>query len=87
MALTDQALKFAGPKPGQYKLFDTNGLFVIVKPSGSRLWRLRYRYAGKEQEISLGRYPEVTLKDARDRCFEARRRLGEGIDPAALVKK
>lgn len=65
MVLTDTTIKNAKPKPTQYKLHDEKGLFVIVWPTGGRLWRLKYRYQGKEQQLSLGTYPEVSQKDAR----------------------
>jgi len=57
MALTDSAIKNAKPKAGQYKLHDEKGLFAIVRPTGGKLWRFKYRYQGKEQQLSLGTYP------------------------------
>jgi integrase len=87
MNLSDQSIKNAVAKSTQYKLFDGNGLFVIVRPTGNKLWRFKYRFANKEQQLSLGRYPEVSLKDARDRSFEARQQIAEGYDPATLVRK
>lgn len=86
MALTDTVLRSAKPKSDQYKLHDTGGLFVIVKPSGSKLWRLKYRFLGKEQQLSLGRYPEVSLKDARERRDRARALLSQGKNPSTEKK-
>lgn len=87
MALTDTTIKNAKPKPTQYKLYDEKGLFVIVRPTGGRLWRLKYRYQGKEQQLSLGTYPEVSLKEARQRRDEAREMLAGGKDPSAEKKR
>jgi integrase len=87
MALTDSAIKNAKPKATQYKLHDDKGLFVIVRPTGGKLWRFKYRYQGKEQQLSLGIYPEVSLKDARQRRDEARQMLAEGKDPGAEKKR
>jgi len=80
--LTEGVLRATAPREKPYKLFDTGGLFVIVNPNGSRWWRLRYRYGGKERGISLGVYPVVSLKLARQRRDEARARLADGIDPS-----
>jgi integrase len=77
--------KIDAAKPGEkpYKLPDGRGLFLLVSPSGGRLWRFRYRHAGRESMVGLGAYPEVTLKDARDRADEARRQVARGVSPAA----
>lgn len=82
MALSDTAIRSAkhGAKP--IKLFDANGLFLLVQPSGGKLWRLKYRFGGCEKKLSLGKYPEVSLKEARRRRDEARERLADGFDPA-----
>ena len=87
MTLTDTAIKSAKPKPAQYKLHDDKGLFAIVRPSGGKLWRFKYRFQGKEQQLSLGTYPEITLKAAREGRDAARRLLAEGIDPSAEKKR
>ena len=65
MALSDTAIRAAkhGPKP--IKLADERGLFLLVQPSGGKLWRLKYKFQGKEKKLSLGRYPDVSLKEAR----------------------
>lgn len=84
MGLYDKDCKTAKPRHKPYKLSDGQGLYLEVTPNGSKLWRLRYRYLGKEKSISLGRYPLVTLADARDKCFEARKLLDKDIDPSAV---
>lgn len=68
------------------RLFDGRGLYVEIAPSGGRWWRFKYRFAGKEKRISLGVYPEVGIKDARERCEEVRKQLAAGIDPSAKRK-
>lgn len=72
MALTDIAIRTAkhGAKP--IKLFDERGLFLLLQPNGGKLWRLKYRIMGKEQKLSLGIYPDVSLKEARRRRDESR---------------
>lgn len=82
MPLTDIECKKAKPRATTYKLFDGGGLYLEVTPKGGKWWRLKYRFAGKENRISLGVFPEVGLKAARTRCMEQRRLLGEGIDPS-----
>jgi hypothetical protein len=79
MALTDTAIKQAkhGPKPT--KLYDDRGLFLLLQPSGGKLWRLKYRVAGKEKKLSLGQYPDVSLKEARRKRDEARAELASGL--------
>ena len=64
MPLTDTAIKKAKPKEKQYKLFDKRGLFMIVSPKGGKWWRFKYRFNGKENQVSLGVYPDIRLKDA-----------------------
>jgi len=86
MALTDSAVRSAKPAAKAYKLFDERGLFVLVQPTGGKLWRWKYRYLGKEQLLSLGQYPDVSLKDAREHREEARKLLAAGTSPA-LAKK
>lgn len=84
MALTDLAVRSAKPKEKPYKLADEKGLYLLVNPAGSKLWRLKYRFDGKEKLIALGAYSEFSLREARDRRDEARKHLANGIDPGAL---
>lgn len=85
MPLTDSAIKNAKPrddgKPA--KLTDAQGLTLWVMPNGSKYWRLKYRFLGKEKLLALGVYPEVSLKEARLKRDEARRLLVDGVDPSA----
>lgn len=86
--LTATAVKNAKPDEKPYKLSDGNSLFLIVnpasvkKPEGSKLWRFNYRYNGKQKQLALGVYPEISLLQARKLCTEARELLAEGIDPS-----
>lgn len=84
--LTDSAIKVAKPKEKPYKLADGQGLYLEVMPNGSKLWRLKYSYAGKEKRLAFGAYPTVPLQLARRRRDEARQQLAEGIDPGELKK-
>jgi integrase len=86
--LTETEIKNAKPREKPYKLFDGkgHGLFLLVKPSGAKGWRFKYRFYGKERLISLGEYTDVPLKRAREKCDEARRLLADGIDPSEQRK-
>ncbi len=81
MPLNDVAIRAAKPGPKPVKLSDERGLFLLVQPSGGKLWRLKYRIAGKEKKLSLGRYPDVALKEARERSAEACKLIAAGVDP------
>ena len=87
MALTDTTIRTAKPKAAQYKLYDEKGLFAIVRPTGGKLWRYKYRYQGKEKQFTIGTYPDVGLKEARQRRDEARQMLAAGKDPSAEKKR
>lgn len=71
MPLTDVAIRNAKPKEKPYKLGDTLGLFLLVQPSGGKLWRLKYRFEGREKKLAIGTYPQLGLADARKRRDEA----------------
>ena len=83
MKLNDRKIKALKPidKPKRYS--DGLGLFIEVKPTGSKLWRMAYRFEGKQKLLSFGKYPIITLARARELCIEAKRELSEGIDPRA----
>lgn len=83
MALSDTAIRAAKPGPKPIKLADEKGLFLLLQPSGGKLWRLKYRFEGKEKKLSLGRYPDVTLKEARRRRDQAREKIALRSDPGA----
>lgn len=80
--LTDKAVMNAKPD-GKLKLFDGEGLFLLVKPDGSKYWRLKFRFGGKEKLLALGVYPQLTLAGARIEAGKARKLLANGIDPTA----
>jgi len=82
MALSDIAIRNAKPRPKPYKLSDAFGLFLLVQPSGGKLWRLKYRIDGREKKLGFGTYPDVSLSDARKRRDEARELLATGKDPS-----
>ena len=82
MALTDFAIRNAKGREKPYKMGDTLGLFLLVQPTGGRLWRLKYRVDGKEKKLGLGTYPEVSLSDARKRRDDARELVAAGKDPS-----
>ena len=81
MALTDVAIKNAKRRDKPYKMGDTLGLFLLVQPTGGKLWRLKYRVDGKEKKLGLGTYPEVSLSDARKRRDDARELVAAGVRP------
>ncbi len=84
--LSDTKVRTAKPRESEYKLFDGGGLFLLVTPSGGRLWRMKYRFDSKEKMLSFSSYPEISLADARLKKDEARRQVANGIDPGAVHK-
>jgi len=86
MPLTDITAKSAKPKEKLYKLSDEKGLFLSVRPNGGKYWQMKYRFDGKEKTLSFGVYPEVSLKEARDKRDNARKQIKDGIDPSAEKK-
>ncbi len=86
LPLTDLQVSKAKPQGKQVTLFDGGGLFLLVTPTGGKLWRFKYRYQGKEKLISLGTYPEISLSDARQRREEARKLVANGVDPGEVKK-
>jgi len=84
--LTDLKCKQAKPGPKTQRLFDGAGLYLELAPSGGKWWRFKYRHGDKEKRISLGVYPEVTLKEARERRDDARKQVASGADPSTLKK-
>jgi integrase len=81
--LTNAVISGSKPREKPFKLADGGGLYLLVTPAGNRWWRLRFRVRGKEQMLSLGIFPDVSLKEARERRDQARRDLAKGIDPSA----
>lgn len=87
MKLTAKACEAAKPRNKAYKLFDGGGLYLEVKPPNSKLWRLKYRYLGKEKKLCIGEYPVITLADARKHRDEAKKLLANGHDPSAVKQE
>lgn len=81
MPLTDTAIRVVKPAAKPFKLADERSLYLLITPAGGKLWRMDYRFEDKRKTLALGSYPEVNLKQARDRRDEARRQLADGIDP------
>lgn len=86
MVLTDHRIVNAKPGEKPLKLFDGHGLFLLIAPSGGKWWRLKYRFAGKENQLSLGVYPKIGLKEARAKSKFFRSMLADGYDPSEYVK-
>jgi len=82
VALTDVAVRNAKPGPKPYKMGDSHGLFLLVQPTGGKLWRFKYRVDGREKKLAIGPYPEIGLGEARRRRDEAREAMVAGKDPA-----
>lgn len=86
MPLTDTAIRNAKPGEKPVKLADEKGLFLLITPAGAKYWRQKYRFGGKEKLLSHGVYPEVSLKEARERRDDARKLLSNGVDPGGAKK-
>jgi integrase len=84
--LTDAIIRNTKSKDKPFKLTDGGGLYLLVNSTGSRLWRLKYRVGGLEKKLALGAYPEVSLREAREKAVEARKMIREGIDPSQAKK-
>ena len=87
MPLTETRLRALKPKDKPYKVADERGLYIEVSPSGGKLWRFRYRIGAVEKKLSIGLYPEIDLKQARQAAYEARAKVASGGDPAMEKRK
>jgi len=85
--LTDTQIRAIKPAAKDIKVFDGGGLFLLVTPTGGKLWRFKYRFGGREKLLSLGTYPQISLSDARQRREEAKEQIAKGIDPSAAKKE
>ena len=79
--LTELSIKQAKPKEKQYKLTDGEGMYLRVYHNGSKYWQLQYWFDGKQKILSIGVWPEISLKDARDKRYEAKKKIKEGTNP------
>ncbi len=86
MSLTYIIVKNTKPKDKTFKLFDEKGLFLLVHKNGSKYWQQKYRVDGKERILSFGVYPEASLKEARNKRYEARKQIQDGFDPSQEKK-
>lgn len=86
MPLSDTAVRNAKPKDKAYRMFDERGLYLEVSPQGGKWWRLKYRFEGREKRLSVGVYPDVSLRDARDRRDTLRKHIAAGTDPSNVRK-
>ena len=82
MPLTDNAIKVLKPKDTTYKVFDGGGLYIEVAPTGTKTWRVKFRINGREKKLTIGPYPQTTLRDARMSLLQAKEALSEGLDPS-----
>lgn len=85
--LTVKQIDAAKPKDKPYRLLDANGLYLYIPVSGKKVWQLRYKLAGKEKVLTVGKYPLMSLQEARDRAYEARKTISDGVDPVQSKKK
>jgi hypothetical protein len=84
--LTTNIIKKAAPKGKPYKLSDFGGLYLLIHSNSSKYWRVKYRFSGKEKVLALGVYPQVSLFEAREKLYQAKNNLANGIDPSELKK-
>lgn len=87
MALTDASIRSLQAGKSPIKKADGKGLYIQVNPNGSKLWRFKYRFGGKEKQLAFGAYPEVSIAEARKRRNDARALIREGIDPSLERKR
>lgn len=87
MKLGDTKCKAAKPQEKPYKLADGGGLYLEIMPNGSKCWRMKYRYLGKEKRLAFGVYPIISLADARESRERAKKLLAQGIDPSCAKKE
>ncbi|MDP3266356.1 MAG: Arm DNA-binding domain-containing protein [Sulfuricurvum sp.] len=84
--LTDADIEDAQPSDSNYKLYDERGLYLLIKTTGAKLWRLKYHYEGVERSVTFGTYPVLSLSDARAICDQHHTDIAQGIDPSLKRK-
>jgi hypothetical protein len=87
MSLTDSFVKNLKPVDKPKKFIDGDGLYLYATPVGLKSWRFNYRFQGKQQTLTFGTYPMVSLKDARDKLVDAKRSLKAGVNPTLQKKR
>jgi hypothetical protein len=88
LPLTETKIRAIKPRDSDFKVADEKGLYLLVTPAGGRLWKVKFRApGGTEKKLSLGSYPDISLKDARERRDGARKQLANGVDPAAQKRR
>ena len=85
--LTEITIRQAKPKLKQYKLFDGGGMFLLVHPNGSKYWRMKFNFEDKSKLASFGIWPDISLKDARGKRYEAKKKIKDGINPIEEKRK
>jgi hypothetical protein len=86
LPLSNLTIQYTKPKDKPFKLADGEGLFLIIQPNGSKLWRLRYFFQGVERSLSIGPYPKVSITEARARREYAKEQIAAGVDPSVKKK-
>ncbi len=87
MPLKDITIKGLPIEDKPYKKSDGDGMFLLINPNGSKLWRFKYRYLGKEKTYAIGEYPLISLAEAREKRFELRKMIAQGLDPMEIKKQ
>lgn len=85
--LNNTSCKNAKPKEKPYKIYDEKGLYLEIAPNGSKYWRFKYRFTKKEKRLALGVYPEISLKEAREKRDTARNQLANNLDPSVIKQE
>jgi hypothetical protein len=85
--LTVKQIEAAKPKDKPYRLLDSNGLYLYIPASGKKVWQLRFKLDGKEKILTVGKYPLMSLQEARDKAYLARKDITDGIDPVKSKKE
>ena len=86
LPLTEARIASLVPKDVRYKVADGSGMYLVVHPTGTKSWRMGFRFLDKQKVISFGQYPEVSMDAARQQCKNTRRLIAEGIDPLIMQR-